>query len=524
MLPASLLAVLLIAQDKPADKCTLSGTVTDSVTGAPLNKVQILMESLGNARNPLAVANSDGKGNFSMVELDPGKYRVKAVRNGYLDTYYGARRGDSQGITVTLEAGQEIKDLQVKLLPYAVIGGTIRDPEGEPVAGARVLVQRLIYRDGQRVLEGADEIATDDLGQYRAVNLTPGKYYVEAQPRGVFEFGDAPVDHSSKASQPVEILLTALYPGVGDRAAAKAVEVTAGARVSGIDVALPRGRLYSVSGHLPAEATANIQIDRPGSSFGDRAAWASGVKGDFEIRGLPPGSYLLHAGAQSPADHSSAEIPLTVDNADVTGLKVTLEPNPELTGQITILGERPISLGGGYIKFGAYSVDIHDDNSFASSMTPGHYVVAVAGDQLEKDLVIKSIQMGQTDLLRDQLTLAPGASARLEIVLAPDGGQIEGTAFDRNDNPAPGATVVAIPEAGLRMRPDRFYQAATDQHGHYDLKNVAPGDYKIFAWENIEPGAWFDPDFLRDIESHGEPVKLSAKGHETVKVHLTIDK
>jgi len=38
------------------------------------------------------------------------------------------------------------------------------------------------------------------------------------------------------------------------------------------------------------------------------------------------------------------------------------------------------------------------------------------------------------------------------------------------------------------------------------LKNVAPGEYKVFAWDDIEDGAWYDSDFLRDIEARGEAV------------------
>jgi hypothetical protein len=151
MLPALLLASLFIPQDKAAEKCALSGIVSDSFTGAPLNKVTILVESLSNSEGPLAAANTDARGWFSMADIDPSQYRVKGLHNGYLDTYYGARRGDGKGTIVTLEAGR---------------------------AGATVALRRIIYRDGQRDLESSDEIVTDDLGQYRAANLTPGRYYV----------------------------------------------------------------------------------------------------------------------------------------------------------------------------------------------------------------------------------------------------------------------------------------------------------------------------------------------------------
>jgi Carboxypeptidase regulatory-like domain len=525
-----LLAFLLVAQDKPADKCTLSGTVTDSLTGAPLNKVQVVVEPLGNSNGPLAVASTDAKGIFSMVDLEPGQYRVKGVRNGYLDTYYGSRRGDSKGTTVALEAGRGVKDLQLKLLAYGVIAGAVRDPDGEPVVGAGVKVLRIVYRDGQRRVQDTDPITTDDLGQYRAADLMPGRYYVEAEPKELFNSFQPPVDHSSKNAQPPEILASAFYPGVADRAAARTVDVMSGARVTGIDIPLPRGRIYTISGHvtLPSGTTTSVNVGRPDSSAPeDRIAWADNVKGDFEIRGISTGSYVLRAWAEIPTTGAgfhrgySAEIPFTVESADVTGLKLVLEPHPEITGQITILGEKQIALGQAFIMFGdGYGFPIRDDNSFRSAMTPGHYIISVASVAMRKDLIIKSIRSDQTDILREGITLIPGANVRLEIVLAPEGGQIEGTALDKNENPVAGATVVAVPDPSLRARPDRFYQASTDQHGRYQLTNVAPGDYKIFAWDDVEPGAWFDPEYLRSIEARGEPVKLEVKGHETAKVHV----
>lgn len=522
MTSLTLLLAMLMFQE-PAQKCRLSGTLTDSVSGMPLNRVQVLLESLDSSQAAPAIANTNAQGYFSMVDLDSGQYRVKGVRNGYLDTYYGARRGDGKGTTVTLESGNEIKDLQIKLLPYAVIAGAVRDPDGEPVAGARVSVSRLIYRDGQRDLEFSDEIATDDLGQYRAPNLKPGRYYVEVQPAEVFDSFHPPVDHSPKVSQPVEILLGAFYPGVRARADARTVEVTAGARATGVDITLPRGRLHSVSGRMPSGVTCNVQLNRPDSAFGERIAWLDNVKGDFEIRGVPPGAYSLRAWVNDNSSHDRlTDIPVTIDNADVTGLKLSFESQPEVSVQIAVEGDVARRLTHLEITFGKQSrVRMEGALSLESiHLNPGHYMVGVETADPDNNLVIQSIRIEQTDILRDGFTLTPGANVRLEIVLAPDGGQIAGTALDKSDNPVSGATVVAVPEPGLRIRPDRFYQAATDQNGRYQLKNVAPGDYKIFVWDDIEPGAWFDPDFLREIESRGEPVKLSAKEHETAKLHI----
>jgi hypothetical protein len=116
-------------------------------------------------------------------------------------------------------------------------------------------------------------------------------------------------------------------------------------------------------------------------------------------------------------------------------------------------------------------------------------------------------------VLNNGLVVAQGATVQLEITVAADAGKVEGTA-------APGATVVLIPELKLRARNDLFKTATTDQTGHFEFTSVTPGEYKVFAWDDVEPGIWNDPEFLKEHEKKGEPVTVGSKGHETVKVKL----
>ena len=134
--------------------------------------------------------------------------------------------------------------------------------------------------------------------------------------------------------------------------------------------------------------------------------------------------------------------------------------------------------------------------------------------------MIKSIRAGSVDVLRNGLTVSEGGKTPLEIVLALDGVQIEGVGLNKDDKPVAGATVVLAPEPAFRGRADRFDNCTTDQNGRYKFENVTPGDCKVFAWDDVEPGAWFDPDFFREIESRGRAVKLEAKGHESAQVHV----
>jgi hypothetical protein len=40
------------------------------------------------------------------------------------------------------------------------------------------------------------------------------------------------------------------------------------------------------------------------------------------------------------------------------------------------------------------------------------------------------------------------------------------------------------------------------------VRGIAPGDYKLFSWEEVESGAWEDPEFLKPFEGKGEKISL----------------
>ncbi len=109
----------------------------------------------------------------------------------------------------------------------------------------------------------------------------------------------------------------------------------------------------------------------------------------------------------------------------------------------------------------------------------------------------------------------------LDIALSRDGATIGGMVQDKDDQPAPGAIVVLIPETNLQFRHDLYQQTTTDQYGRYRFSSVAPGEYKLVAGEDIEPGIWFDGDFLKNIEKRSQTVTVRAKGHLTVALHLS---
>lgn len=52
------------------------------------------------------------------------------------------------------------------------------------------------------------------------------------------------------------------------------------------------------------------------------------------------------------------------------------------------------------------------------------------------------------------------------------------------------------------------------------MKNLEPGEYKLFAWEDVEYGAYTDPDFLRPFEDRGQSISVQEGSHENVQLNV----
>jgi hypothetical protein len=123
-------------------------------------------------------------------------------------------------------------------------------------------------------------------------------------------------------------------------------------------------------------------------------------------------------------------------------------------------------------------------------LSPGHYDVQV---DASGGLIPKRIRAEDTEAMQEGFTISHSGKAPLEIALSHDGATIEGIGQKADGQPVPGATVVLIPGTKLRSRHGLYRETSTDQFGRYHFGAVTPGDYKLFAWSDVEPDIWFDP-------------------------------
>ena len=164
--------------DRPAAATTastlrpgsVSGTVTNSVSGEPVKKAIVTIRS---TTQPVAYESvTDAAGNFSIANVEPGRYRTMAGAQGYLPESSLDPRSPAAGIVAVAEE-QNVTGVAVKMKPLAVVGGRVVDDDGDPIAGASVRAVQVVYNLGEKQLLSSASAMTNDLGEYQILNLFP---------------------------------------------------------------------------------------------------------------------------------------------------------------------------------------------------------------------------------------------------------------------------------------------------------------------------------------------------------------
>jgi hypothetical protein len=516
----------------PQDKCTIGGTVIDAVSGLPLKGAGVrLAVSVGPNESapasPSMSASTDANGRFLLEGLSAGRYLVLATHDGYVkaDPRFGER-----GKWLLLAPGQHVNDIIVRLQPYAVIAGHITDEAGKPLRGVTVQAMRSSYLRGRRELHDVGHVATSAAGEYRIMGLAPGKYCIYAKPPASLK----PKPASDKGYVPL------YYAAANDRAHAITLVLRAGDQLAGIDVNLVpvrnvhiRGQVVNARTSLPSkEAEVTLLSDQGETIFSAGKSFSAGA---FEFQDVPRGSYVVVA--QQPSTPQEAKTmwgwtTVEVKDTDLDHVEVSVGPGVDVSGRIQVEGKTAEDLHNGITSM-VGKLDPQGGQSLAS-LTPDIDVASIKSDgtfvfrevpqgsySVSFFLVPAGFYLGSSgagDVLETGITVTRGHSPpALELVLNSGAGRIDGTVASE-ELPAPAAVVALIPDGKQRAQPNNYRQALSDQSGRFAVRNIAPGDYTLFAWEQIERGAYFDPEFLAQYEERGKAVHVEEGGHMTVKL------
>ena len=365
-----------------------------------------------------------------------------------------------------------------------------------------------------------------------------------------------------------ETYLPVYYPGTTDATAATAIDLRAGGTVQGVNMTVVEVHPARIRGQVtnsgrPASG-AQVSLYARSSADGNVTIRGTTVSdtGTFEFRSVAPGAYELAAtmNAAGPtalilggplgnaAGFTTANIggrgrtagqpmmatraPVDVNNSDINGLSLVLEPAFNVNGRVSIEG-RTINDSDSVLT--GIRIQLQSDplipplaispanpegnGTFAiSGAAPGTYRITLAG--LPRNTYVKSAQIGGVDVMNDGLRLDREPGGQLDIVLGSTPGTLDVTALDDRLMPVSGVTVVLIPDAAQQKRYDLYRNANSDASGKLHLDGVAPGNYKVFAWEDIENSAWTDAEFMRSYEGRGTTVRIGDGSRSTVEAKV----
>jgi hypothetical protein len=521
--------------DKSQSLCSIKGIVTDAVTGTGLRKAFVRLR--GSTAGKTYPAVTDDAGNFVIEQVEPASYILEAERQGFIESQYGHTSG--QVTQLRLTPGEKVTGINVKLMAQAVISGQVVDGDGEVWTHAQVGLNRVLSKRGKTYLQGYSGGAVDDQGQFRIGQLPPGKYYLSAEPDAGWESRNRPIANSTNSR-----LQSTWYPSARDVDASTPIILEPGQQLSGLEIRLQHGTFYSIRGKVSGMGDIPAFPDR--GPFATRSISAQLVSrvaangyggvlrsdGSFEIQGVPSGSFEIYVSQGLPPIHLGRAT-AQVNDQDVEDISIQLIAPRPVNGTIRIEGSKALNPSGLSLSLlpvegGTWSqtTALHDDGSFTFALVGSErYHVRIQGNSPNL-FYIKEIRYGDIKS-SDGIISISGAEANLVVDLSTNGARLfaKVKGVTEGNLPLPGGRVSASAAPQVVLVPETLGETClgiVDQNGGFYFDNLAPGAYKLFAFEQVPDGLWEDPDFLKEIKNKAVDIRLSEEDAQSKEVQLLL--
>jgi protocatechuate 3,4-dioxygenase beta subunit len=511
----------------------------------------IVTRAVGNQTWPTVVTDRDGR--FAFRDVKPGRYTVRAVREGFFGKpVNGAYPPTAWNDIVVSE--KETKQTSLSMVQGAIIGGRVYDTSGVGLSNATVQVFSIGYQTGFALLQPATTgpaKTTDDRGEYRLFWIPPGDYYLGATP---------PVRPGGPGA-PFQPGARTFYPNVARTNEAMPITIRGGEDLRGIDIAIKGASSFKIAGTVtnfipgplnPDGSVAPVTIffhlanrdletpydAAPANNSGNISLALN--SGPFELSNVAPGSYELLARVADPnagtglGAFSWGRALVDIDDRDARGVSIAISPPVVLKGTVRVAGGAalpanlriPLTPMGGSARVALYTLvstragAVAADGTFAvSSVPPGRFrISAVSG--LPPDFYIADVRQNAMSVFDSGFDIDSRNPDPLEIVVSSGAGVVDGIVEEGPAKIAAGAVVALVPDSKRFENRALFAATTSDNSGRFVFRSVAPGDYRLFAWESTPPNAYQNGNFIRKYESRAKIVHMVQGGSATAQLTI----
>jgi Carboxypeptidase regulatory-like domain/PDZ domain len=427
----------------------LGGVVFD-VSGGPVAHAEVRDATNGSAHASAAV-ETDEQGRFSLW-VARGNATIDVIADGYAPA---RQRSRSPG------------QIEVFLTPESSLAGVVVDATTEqPVPGAIVAVEVGRHETAPDVRD-----ITDAQGRFRLEHLTPGRYTVAA--RVEHGYGRSPGSLLVGLGQHVDGATIKLFPA--QRVAGRVVIASSRKDCADANVALRGG---------PRVVAVDLRAQPDGGYIAD---------------GIIPGTYTVSVRCAGYVVRDSYP-PIVVEDRDVTGLAWEVDEGARIRGKVVT--RSGVALDG--VSLRAQSIQTHKPTtwSFARSKADGSF--ELTGLRAGTHRITLTTDRGAVPSEGFEVTVEPAATLAHDFVLD-DPGELIGSVVDED----------AVPVADVNIMltgPDRRYRDATsDAAGAFTVDALAPGDYRITAYRDMERAV-----------GDKAPTSVTIRAGKTATVKLTL--
>jgi hypothetical protein len=352
------------------------------------------------------------------------------------------------------------------------------------------------------------------------------------------------------------------YPGTSSATQAEVVRLAVGEERDSINFQLQRvalARLEGVVVNAAGDPAQNVQLTlidatQQVQGVGGNAARAD-AQGRFTLNNVPPGSYRLVARANTAGGGRGAamaqgrggrtvfqpggirlwgSVDVHVDGRNLTSIVVPLQAGLPVTGRVRFnatVTQPPADQSRLRVTLTpadttglsqAVTGTVDETGGFTiPSVVPGWYRLTAIG--AGSGWMMESATVGGQDALDFPFEVrSDGAVSGAEIVLTDRRAQLSGMIGDGRGQAAPGFTLIlfAADERYWHPQSRRIRSTRPATTGQFVFGDLAPGEYKLVAITDVEPGAWFDPAFLHQVDAASMRLTIREGEHKVQHIQV----